>query len=88
MSAGDSWVSDTWVTGARIGEIESLGVTVDQRGRGIGGTLLDQLIRRMADLGVDDLVLGVVPGNAAERLYRRAGFRLSWTYLTRFPRSD
>ena len=51
MSAGDKWVADTWVTGSRIGEIESLGVTGERRGQGFGTALLEQLIRRMTEIG-------------------------------------
>ncbi|MGF7237330.1 MAG: GNAT family N-acetyltransferase [Frankia sp.] len=36
-------------------------------------------------MGVNDLVLGALPGNAAAiRLYERLGFRPTWTYLSRF----
>jgi len=34
---------------------------------------------------VDDLILGVLPGNdAAIRLYERHGYRRTWTYPSRF----
>ena len=40
---------------------------------------------RAAALGVDDLILGVLPGNeGARRLYERRGFRPTWLYLSRF----
>ena len=76
MSAEESWAGDTWVTGPRIGEIESLAVLPGHRGRGLGGELLDGLERSLADQGVGDLVLGLLPGNAgAARLYERRGYR-------------
>ena len=81
----DAWVADTWATGARIGEIESLAVQPAHRGRGIGSRLLDGLTRELTAAGVEDLVLGVLPGNtAAIRLYERHGYRPTWMYLSRF----
>jgi ribosomal protein S18 acetylase RimI-like enzyme len=85
MPAAGSWAGDTWQTGARIGEIESLAVLPRYRGQGIGTRLLDALERELAAAGVQDLVIGVLPGNpAAIRLYQRRGFRPTWTYLSRF----
>ena len=84
MPAAGSWVADTWRTGDRVGEIESLGVLPEWRGRGIGSRLLDVLERELAAGGVRDLVLGALPGNrAAIRLYERRGFRPTWLYLSR-----
>ena len=85
MDAAGSWIGDTWRTGPRIGEIESLAVAPSHRGRGTGTLLLRALIGELETIGVDDLVLGVVAGNhAAIRLYQRHGFRPTWTYLSRF----
>jgi ribosomal protein S18 acetylase RimI-like enzyme len=84
MAAGDTWIADTWRTGARIGEIESLAVLPEYRGSGIGTRLLDALEAELAAAGVRDLVLGVLPGNTdAIRLYQRRGYRPTWTYLSR-----
>ena len=84
MEAGETWLADTWVTGRRVGEIESLSVLPDLRGAGIGSALLDGLERALADDGVTDLVLGVLPGNdAARRLYERRGYRPTFLYLSR-----
>jgi ribosomal protein S18 acetylase RimI-like enzyme len=84
MPAADSWLADTWVTGERIGEIESLGVLPEYRGRGIGTRLLQQLQDRLREQGAADLVLGVLPGNTdAVRLYERFGYRPTWLYLSR-----
>jgi ribosomal protein S18 acetylase RimI-like enzyme len=83
--ASGTWVADTWQTGDRIGEIESLAVQPGYRGQGIGSRLLTALTAELATAGVRDLVLGVLPGNdAAIRLYQRQGFRPTWTYLSRF----
>jgi ribosomal protein S18 acetylase RimI-like enzyme len=85
MPAGDTWVADTWQTGDRIGEIESLAVLPSHRGRGIGTQLLAALERELQAAGVRDLIIGVLPGNeAAIRLYQRHGFRPTWSYLSRF----
>jgi ribosomal protein S18 acetylase RimI-like enzyme len=85
MPAGDTWVADTWQTGDRIGEIESLAVLPSHRGLGIGTQLLTGLERELAAIGVHDLIIGVLAGNeAAIRLYQRHGYRSTWTYLSRF----
>jgi ribosomal protein S18 acetylase RimI-like enzyme len=85
MRAEEGWAADTWVTGPRIGEIESLAVLPEHRGRGLGSELLDGLERALRDHGVTDLVLGVLPGNTgALRLYERRGYRPTWMYLSRF----
>ena len=84
MAVGDTWLADTWATSARIGEIESLAVLPEYRGRGVGTRLLEALERELEADGVRDLVLGVLPGNAAAiRLYERRGYRPTWTYLSR-----
>jgi ribosomal protein S18 acetylase RimI-like enzyme len=85
IPASGTWVADTWQTGDRIGEIESLAVQPDYRGHGVGSRLLTALSAELAAAGVRDLVLGVLPGNAAAiRLYQRHGFQPTWTYLSRF----
>lgn len=87
VDAADTWVADTWATGRRIGEIESLAVVAERRGEGIGTALLDGLEQELRDAGVHDLVVGALPGNAAAlRLYERRGYRPTWLYLSRFAR--
>jgi ribosomal protein S18 acetylase RimI-like enzyme len=84
LATADTWLPDTWQTGARIGEIESLAVLPSYRGQGLGSRLLDALETELAAIGVRDLMLGVLPGNAdAIRLYQRRGYRPTWTYLSR-----
>ena len=57
----------------------------EHRGGGIGSALLDALDREFAAGGVEDVILGVLPGNTdAQRLYERRGFRPTWLYLSRF----
>jgi ribosomal protein S18 acetylase RimI-like enzyme len=84
LEVEETWMPDTWETGARIGEIESLSVLPGHRGSGIGTRLMDALEAALADSGVADLMLGVLPGNAAAiRMYQRRGYRPTWLYMTR-----
>jgi ribosomal protein S18 acetylase RimI-like enzyme len=84
MPVDDSWIPDTWVTGSRIGEIESLSVLPEYRGSGLGSELLRRLEEHLQQLGVDDLILGALPGNRdAIRLYERRGYQPTWLYLSR-----
>jgi ribosomal protein S18 acetylase RimI-like enzyme len=81
----DTWIADTWVTGPKIGEIESVSVLPDYRSQGIGTRLLDRLEQELADAGATDLILGTLPGNAAAiRIYERRGFQSTWLYMSRF----
>jgi ribosomal protein S18 acetylase RimI-like enzyme len=81
----DTWVADTWRTGERIGELESIAVAPEHRGRGIGSALLDAVDREFEALGVADVIIGLLPGNeGARRLYESRGFRPTWMYLSRF----
>jgi ribosomal protein S18 acetylase RimI-like enzyme len=85
LPTDDTWVADAWVTGPKIGEIESVGVLPEYRNRGIGARLLDTLEPELGESGVSDLILGVLPGDtAAIRLYERRGFQSTWVYLSRF----
>jgi ribosomal protein S18 acetylase RimI-like enzyme len=85
MQAAGTLFSDTWVTGERIGEIESLSVLPGHRGQGLGSRLLEGLEAALRERGVTDLVLGLLPGNLdAARLYERRGYRPTWMYVSRF----
>jgi ribosomal protein S18 acetylase RimI-like enzyme len=89
LSLEDSWIPDTWETGQRIGEIESLSVLPHYRGSGLGSLLLDRLETHLRGHGARDLILGVLPGNDdAIRLYERRGYRPTWLYLSRFEGRD
>ena len=75
LAVDDTWIPDTWQTGSRIGEIESLSVLPHMRGSGLGSELLDRLEDHLLALGVNDVILGALPGNSdAIRLYERRGF--------------
>jgi ribosomal protein S18 acetylase RimI-like enzyme len=85
LPLAETWIADTWRTGPRIAEVESLSVLPEYRGRGIGTALMDALDREIEALGVDDVIVGALAGNEdALRLYRRRGFRPTWLYLSRF----
>jgi ribosomal protein S18 acetylase RimI-like enzyme len=89
MVATGTWLADTWTTGELVGEIESLSVLPEYRGRGLGSRLLDELHRRLRGQGVTDFILGALPGNVdAIRLYERHGYRPTWTYLSRLEGRD
>ena len=71
---------DTWPTGSRIGEIESLAVLPGDRGAGLGTLLLDVAEERLAAAGAHDLRLVVLAGNAAaQRFYERRGMTRCWS---------
>lgn len=58
------------------GDITSVSVDPEQRGKRIGTFLLEELIRRSTQLGVRKIFLEVRRGNApANRLYEAHGFR-------------
>jgi ribosomal protein S18 acetylase RimI-like enzyme len=85
LPVDDTWIPDTWVTGSRIGEIESLSVLPEYRGSGLGTEFLSRLEQHLHAIGVDDLILGVLTGNTdAIRLYERRGYQPTWLYLSRF----
>jgi ribosomal protein S18 acetylase RimI-like enzyme len=85
LPVDETWIPDTWVTGSRIGEIESLSVLPQYRGSGLGSELLRRLEEHLAAQGVEDLILGALAGNSdAIRLYERRGYRPTWLYLSRF----
>jgi ribosomal protein S18 acetylase RimI-like enzyme len=89
MPAEGSWVADTWVTGERVGEIESLGVLAEQRGGGIGGRIFSALMDALEADGVRDVVIGALAGNAsAIAFYERRGFSATWMYLSRFTKDS
>lgn len=52
----------------------SIWVAESERGRGIGGQLLDAAIRAARSKGLRRISLSVEEGNPARRLYERAGF--------------
>jgi ribosomal protein S18 acetylase RimI-like enzyme len=89
MPAIGTWLADTWSTGDRIGEVESLSVLPAYRGQGLGSLLLEQLHGRLREQGAKDLIVGALSGNAdAIRLYQRHGYQPTWLYLSRLDGRD
>jgi ribosomal protein S18 acetylase RimI-like enzyme len=81
----ETWIGDTWRTGQRIAELESLAVRESHRGRGIGSALLDRIDEALDAQGIRDVFVGALAGNeGALRLYARRGFRPTWLYMSRF----
>jgi ribosomal protein S18 acetylase RimI-like enzyme len=71
-----------WATGERYVELTSLSVAPGERDRGIGTRLLDEVERRLWDMGVTGLVIGVDAVNEdARRFYERRGFRVGYHLL-------
>ena len=66
---------ETYATGERLAEIETLVVAAGERDAGVGGLLFDAAVEELGRLGVDDLMVGYMDGNeAARRFYERRGF--------------
>jgi ribosomal protein S18 acetylase RimI-like enzyme len=80
----DRELPDTWVTGPRAAEIETLSVARGVRGQGIGSALLDRIDSELAAEGIDDVLIAAFATNAdAIRLYERRGFRPASLHLIR-----
>ena len=73
---------DSNATGDRFAELQSLVVTPDRRGGGLGTALLHAVYREARRRGAEEMAIGVLATNAAAmRLYEREGFR-PWVVLT------
>ena len=63
---------DTWPTGDRIAEVESIAVLPSERGQGLGTLMLDCAEQILESLGVRDVMIGVLVGNNdALRFYEK-----------------
>lgn len=72
----------TWDLGDRVGEIESLAVAPEARGRGVGTALLDAARERFRSQGIEFWSVAVVEANrSAIELYERAGFGPYYRHL-------
>jgi ribosomal protein S18 acetylase RimI-like enzyme len=81
FESGDD-LRDAWVVPDVIAELETLVVSVDQRGAGVGNQLLDEMDAELARRGIDEVQVGLIPGNdGAQRLYERRGFEPRWLVL-------
>ena len=89
MPASGTWLADTWSTGDRIGEVESLSVLPETAGRGWGLSSWSSSTCDCANRAPKDLILGALSGNAdAIRLYERHGYQPTWLYLSRLDGRD
>ncbi|WP_214411027.1 GNAT family N-acetyltransferase [Sphaerisporangium fuscum] len=76
---------DTWVTGSRVAELQTLSVAPADRGNGIGTLLLDEVDDELKRLGIGDLLIGTLAANSgAQRLYERRGLRPVLVHYARF----
>ena len=75
---------DTWRSGERVAEIETLSVSPSARGAGVGTALLDRVDAELEAAGIHDVVIAAFATNTdAIRLYERRGFRPASLYLIR-----
>jgi ribosomal protein S18 acetylase RimI-like enzyme len=69
----------TFNLGAVYGEVDSLSVTAEARGEGVGSRLLEACGAAVHERGISYWSIGIVAGNdGAQRLYERLGFA-PWT---------
>jgi ribosomal protein S18 acetylase RimI-like enzyme len=72
----------TWDLGERVGEVESLSVAPEARGRGVGTALLDAARERFRAQGIEFWSVAVVEANeGAAKMYERAGFGPYYRHL-------
>ena len=64
LPVDETWIPDTWVTGSRIGEIESLSVLPQSAAADWAPNCSVGLEEHLLDQGVDDLILGALPAIA------------------------
>lgn len=65
---------DTWSTGDRIAEVESIAVLPSEQGQGLGTLMLDWAEKILEGIGVMDVMIGVLVGNDdALRFYEKRG---------------
>ena len=77
-------LDDTWQSGERVAEIETLVVLPEARGEGVGSALLDAIDAELARMGIADvLIAAFVTNTEAIRLYERRGFRPASLYMIR-----
>jgi ribosomal protein S18 acetylase RimI-like enzyme len=80
-------LDDTWQSGERVAEIETLVVLPEARGEGVGSALLDTIDAELARMGIADvLIAAFVTNTEAIRLYERRGFRPASLHMIRLAR--
>lgn len=72
----------SWRFSDPLAELSILAVAADRRGEGIGTMLLDAVQERLSQMGIGDMLIGVIATNTdAMRLYEGRGAR---PFLTEF----
>ena len=72
----------SWKVSDPLAELSILAVAAERRGEGIGSILLDAVEQRLSQIGIEDMLIGVIATNEdAMRLYERRGAR---PFLTDF----
>jgi ribosomal protein S18 acetylase RimI-like enzyme len=81
---------ETWATGERIAELETLTVLPRYRSRGLGRTLVNEAYRQLRGIGVQHLSIAVIASNRdALRFYDRLGLhRFLVTYIGNVAGAD
>jgi ribosomal protein S18 acetylase RimI-like enzyme len=80
---------DSWRSGSKIADIESLCVLPGHRGDGLGSQLFEAAAEEAKRRGAKDIWIGVVAGNeSAMRFYRRHGLLPVMTTVARFGLDD
>jgi ribosomal protein S18 acetylase RimI-like enzyme len=83
MEAGPD-LTDSWRVPDVVAEIETILVSAQFRGAGLGTRLLDEIDAELGRQGITEVMVGLMPGNdGAQRLYERRGFRGRWLLLAR-----
>lgn len=83
MEAGPE-LTDSWRVPETVAEIETMLVTAEARGAGLGSRLLDEIDAELERQGITEVIVGLMPGNdGAQRLYERRGFQRRWLVLAR-----
>jgi ribosomal protein S18 acetylase RimI-like enzyme len=72
----------SWTASDPLAELAILVVLPEMRGQGVGSMLLDEVEARLCELGIEDMLIGVITTNTdAMRLYERRG---AVPFLTQF----
>jgi ribosomal protein S18 acetylase RimI-like enzyme len=80
---------DTWDTGDCLGEVETLVLSPEVRGGGVGSALMDAAEAELARRGARDVLTAVMAGNERTlQFYERRGMQPTVTYLMRLAPRD
>ena len=83
-TATETEFEDTWQSGERVAEIETLVVAPEARGGGVGSALLDAVDVELEAAGIHDVLIAAFATNTdAIRLYERRGFRPASLFMIR-----